>query len=120
MNKKSIVIGAVALILGGLAMSPGAVEAYQGDPGVQGPRYTAERHEAMEQAFENNDYNAWKKLMSGKSRVTQGITKENFARFAEAHKLAEAGNIEGAKAIRQELGLGQGNRGQGTGRAWNR
>ena len=131
MNKKSIVLGATALVLGGFIMMGSSVaEAYQGDPSVQGPNCTAERHEAMEQAFENNDYNAWKELMSGKGRVTQVVTEENFARFAEAHELAEEGNLDGAKQIRQELGLGlgnrngdgsgQGNKGQGTGRGWNR
>lgn len=130
MNKKSIVIGATALVLGGLVMSPRLTEAYQGDPSVQGPNCTAERHEAMEQAFENNDYNAWKELMSGKGRVTQVVTEENFVRFVEAHELAEEGNLDGAKQIRQELGLGLGNRngdgsgqgqkGQGSGQGRNR
>ena len=130
MNKKSIIIGATALLLGGLVISPRLAGAYQGDPSAQGPNCTAERHEVMEQAFENNDYNAWKELMSGKGRVTQVVTAENFARFAEAHKLAEEGNLDEAKQIRQELGLGlgnrngdgsgQGNKGQGMGREWNR
>ncbi len=130
MTKKSIIVGATVLVLGGLVASPAVAKAYQGDPSVQGPNCTSERHEAMEQAFENNDYNAWKELMSGKGRVTQVITEENFAQFAEAHRLAEEGDLEGANAIRQELGLGLGNRngngsgqgngGQGMGRGWNR
>ena len=129
MKKTAIFLSATALVLGGLVMSPRLAEAYQGDPSVQGPNCTAERHEAMTQAFENNDYNAWKELMSGKSRVTQVVTEENFARFAEAHELAEEGNLDEAKQIRQELGLGlgnrngdgsgQGNKGQGMGR-WSK
>ncbi|MFC1711719.1 hypothetical protein ACFLZ1_03990 [Patescibacteria group bacterium] len=116
MNKKSIVLGATAIILGGLVMGPKIAQAYQGDPSIQGPNCTAERHEAMEQAFENNDYNAWKELMSGKGRVTQVITEENFTRFAKAHELAEEGKLDEAKQIRQELGLGLGNRkGDGSG-----
>jgi hypothetical protein len=106
MNKKTILIGATALVLGGLTMSPGLIQAYQGDPSVQGPDCTSERHEVMTQAFENNDYNAWKEQMQGKGRVTQLINESNFAQFAQAHKLAEEGNLEGAKQIRQELGLG--------------
>ena len=130
MNKKSIVLGATALVLGGLVMSPRLAEAYQGDPSVRGPNCTTERHEEMTQAFENNDYNAWKELMSGRGRVTQVVTAENFARFAEAHQLVTEGNLDGAKQIRQELGLGlgnrngdgsgQGNKEQGMGRGWNR
>ena len=130
MNKKTMLLGATTLVLGGLVISPRLAEAYQGNPSGQGPNCTSERQEAMEQAFENNDYNAWKELMSGKGRVTQVITEENFARFAEAHELAEEGKLDEAKQIRQEFGLGlgnrngdgsgQGNKGQGMGRGWNR
>ena len=92
--------------------------AYQGDPAVQGPDHSPERHEAMEQAFETNDYAAWKELMNGKGRVTQVVTADNFSRFAEAHELAENGQLEEAKAVRAELGLGLkdgSGRGQGQG-----
>jgi len=130
MNKKPILFGATAFMLGALIISPKLVGAYQGDPSVQGPDCTPERHEAMEQAFENNDYNAWKELMSGKGRVSQVVTEENFARFAEAHQLAQEGKLDEAKQIRQELGLGLGGRrgsgdgqglgGQNMGRGFNR
>ncbi len=126
MKKEAIFLSATALVLGGLVISPKLAEAYQGDPSIQGPNCTTERHEAMTQAFENSDYNAWKELMSGKGRVTQVVTEENFARFAEAHELAKEGKLDEARAIRQELGLdlgnrngdgsGQGSKGQGMGR----
>jgi len=106
MNKKTMLFGASVLILGGLIISPKLAEAYRGDPGVQGSDCTLERHEAMTQAFENNDYNAWKEQMQGKGRVTQVINEENFGRFAEAHNLALEGDTAGAKQIREELGLG--------------
>jgi hypothetical protein len=121
MNKKTILLGATALVLGGLVISPVMVQAYRGDPGVQGPDYSPERHEAMTQAFDNTDYNAWKEQMVGKGRVTQIVDESNFARFAEAHKLALEGKLDEAKAIRAELGLGQGQQkgnGSGSGR-WN-
>ncbi len=130
MNKKPILLGATAFMLGTLIVSPKLVGAYQGDPSVQGPDCTPERHEAMEQAFESNDYNAWKELMSGKGRVTQVVTEENFARFAEAHQLAQEGKLDEARQIRQELGLGMGGHkgsgdgqgfgGQNMGRGYNR
>ena len=114
MKNKKLTIGAAALtaviVTVGFAASSFA---YQGDPNVQGPNYTPERHEAMEQAFETGDYNAWKELMSGKGRVTQVVNEGNFVQFAEAHELAENGDLEGAKEIRAELGLGQGSKGQG-------
>jgi len=106
MKKQYIGLGAAAVMLGGLTMGSGVVAAYQGDPSVQGPNHTEERHAAILAAFENNDYQAWSELMAGKGRVTQMVNEENFPRFAEAHRLAAAGDVEGAKQIRTELGLG--------------
>lgn len=106
-----------------LAGSAAAAQAYQGDPSVKGPNYSEERHTAMEQAFANNDYAAWKDLMQGRGRVTQVINQDNFARFAEAHRLAENGDLAGAQKIRTELGLGLRNgsgNGQGMGRYCDR
>jgi hypothetical protein len=108
MNKKTIILGLTTLILGGLVLAPKAVEAYRGDPAVAGPNYTEERHTAMEKAFKAKDYNAWKNLMQGRGRVTQVVNAQNFARFAEAHELAQQGKIVEANQIRQELGLGMG------------
>ena len=101
-----MLLSATALILGGLAVSPKLAVAYRGDPNVQGPNRTAERHEAMTQAFEDNDYSAWKEQMQGRGRVAQVINEDNFARFAEAHRLALEGRTDEASQIRQELGLG--------------
>ena len=106
MNNKKIILGISALTLAaGTLLIPGSVSAYQGDYTREGPDCGSEKHEAMEQAFENNDYQAWTELMEGKGRVTQVVNESNFARFAEAHKLAEEGNYDEADAIRQELGL---------------
>ena len=82
------------------------VSAYQGDPSVQWPDYSAERHEAMTEAFETNNYEAWKVLMEGKGRVTDVVTADNFDTFVEANSLAKAGDLEWSKALRAELGLG--------------
>lgn len=130
MSKKSILLGTAAFVIGGFILNPAITEAYRGDPNTQDPNCSGERHEAIEEAFANNDYDAWKELMSGKGRATQVITEENFARFAEAHQLAEEGKLEEARQIRQELGLGfgnrygdgssQGNKGQGLVQGGNR
>lgn len=106
MNNKTILLSLTALVLGSLAVSPKLALAYQTDPNVQGPNYSQERHEIMEKAFANNDYNTWKSQMQEKGRVTQVINESNFTKFAQAHKLAEEGKIEEAKQIRTELGLG--------------
>lgn len=128
MKKTTIGLGALALVLGVTAVSAGSVMAYQGDPSVKGPNYSTERHEAMEEAFENEDYDAWKNLMEGKGRVTEVINEDNFAKFAKAHELMERGDITETQEIRQELGLGQHNgsmkgmteMGKGMGRGMNR
>jgi len=86
--------------------SIGTASAYKGDPTVKGPNYSVERHEAMTKAFENNDYDAWKKSMQGKGRVTQVVNQNNFAKFAEARRLMLEGKNTEAQKIRQELGLG--------------
>lgn len=124
MNKTLLGLGALALLVGGVVMTlPGVASAYRGDPNVKGPNYTVERHTAMEMAFEKGDYDAWKNLMQGRGRVTQVINKDNFAKFAEAHKLAEDGKTAEAQKIREELGLGLKNgmgQGKGMGRNCNR
>ncbi len=108
MNKKIMLLGATALVLGTVALLPQTVLAYKGDATVQGPNYTEEHHEAMTQAFANKDYNAWKTLRNSKG-ITRRITAENFTRFAEAHQLSLEGKTAEADAIRAELGLGQQN-----------
>lgn len=115
-SKKFLIgTGLGSLALAGIIAIP--VFAYQGDPAVQGPNYTPERHDQMTQAFEGNDYQAWKELMeqnTRRGRVMDVVNEDNFAQFAEAHRLALAGDREGAVAIRAELGLGTGG-GQGRG-----
>ena len=122
MNKQKIVLGLTALALGTgvIFTTASSVLAYRGDPAVTGPNYTAERHEAMEKAFENKDFSAWLALMQGKGRVTEVVNKDNFAKFAEAHQLAEDGKLVEANQIRTELGLNLHNgSGRGTGMGRN-
>jgi hypothetical protein len=121
MNKTILTLTGIALGVGTLFVTSSGVLAYRGDPSVKGPNYTAERHEAMTQAFENNDYNAWKELMQGRGRVSQVINEGNFARFAEMHQLMLEGKTNEANTIRTELGLGLQNRsGQGQGMRYGR
>lgn len=123
MKKFAILTGVMAVVIGGVTLAPSAIEAYRGDPGVLGPNHAEERHEVMTMAFENQDYQSWKEQMQGRGRVTEVITEENFARFAEAHRLVLEGKTDEANQIRAELGLGQGQRnsdGQGRGYGKNR
>ena len=108
-RNKLLIAGAGFLGTAVLALALQPVFAYQGDPSKKGPNYSPERHEQMEKAFENNDYEAWEKLMEGRGRVTQVVNQDNFAKFAESHRLAEQGQVEEAKKIKQDLGLGMKN-----------
>lgn len=95
MKNVKIILGLSVLGLAAAGfLAPAKALAYQGDYTKSGPNYTPERHERMLKAIETNDYNAWSKLMSGKGRVTQIINESNFARFAEAHKLAKEGKYD--------------------------
>lgn len=120
MNKTILGISTLAIGAGMLLVAASSVSAYKGDPNVKGPYFSAERHEAMEKAFENKDFNAWRVLMQGRGRVIQVVNKDNFAKFAQAHELAEDGKLAEANQIRTELGLNQHNGlGQGMGMGRN-
>jgi len=90
--------------------------AYQGNPNVKGPNYTPERHQAMLNAFEKKDYNAWKNLMAGRP-ITQKINASNFSKFVQMRNLMLQGKVDEANKIKAELGLGQG-LGGGFGRGY--
>ncbi len=105
--KKNIIAVFTLAIIGVIGLiAVNSVSAYRGDPSVKGPNYAVERHDAIEKAFETNDYTAWKNLMQGRGRVAIVVTKDNFAKFAQAHNLALQGKTTEASAIRKELGLG--------------
>lgn len=79
----------------------------------------AEREE-MEQALTDGDYAKWKEIIDSRPKITDYVNEGNFDRFAEMHKLMKEGDIEGARDIREELGLPDGmgkgmGRGPGTG-----
>lgn len=106
-NTKSLLM----LVLGVLAVA-GVVFAYKGDYTTQGPNYSQERHELMENAFAENDYATWAEQMksTGKSpRVLDVVDEDNFHLFAQAHKAAQEGDYERAQQLREELGLNNGN-----------
>jgi hypothetical protein len=110
MNKKTI-FGIFALFVVGIMISTTMVSAYKGDVTKEGPNFSEERHEAMEDAFETMDYEMWKELMLEneiRPKVTDLVTESNFAKFVEAHDAAENGDYETAAKIRAELGLNDG------------
>ncbi len=93
------ILGVIALL--GMSM----VFAYQGDPNVQGQNFSKERHEAMQEAFETADYDAWVVLMTENGRhprILDVITEDNFGDFIEAR------NDGTLNEFRESLGLGLG------------
>lgn len=88
--------------------------AYKGNPDVQGPNYSPERHEAMVVVFEKGDYEGWLKLMEGKGwRLKEVVNSQ--AKFNEFAKAYVAG-VDALAKFRADNGLdGQGN-GIGMGR----
>lgn len=103
-RNRLIMSGLLALTLG-LGVS-GTAFAYQGDYSKKGPNYSQEFESEMTRVMNNVDYDGWKKLVQNKvGRVDEVITKDNFAKFAQAWKLAKEGKIKEANVIRKELGL---------------
>jgi len=104
--KKSnkVLVGSLAVVMMG-AFAISSAMAYQGDYSKQCPAYSPERHTMMKEAMDNNNYEAWSELMADRGRITQVVNADNFAKFAEARRLGQAGDIAGADAIRQELGI---------------
>ena len=110
--KKTTIFGLLAFMIVGLLFSTSIVNAYRGDYSVNGPNYTAERHEAMESAFNSGDYDAWVALMTENGRhprVVDVVTESNFHIFVHAHEAGQNGDYETAATLRAELGLNNGN-----------
>ena len=100
-----LALGIVALL--GISL----VAAYQGDYSVKGPSYSSDRHEAMEEIFDNFDYDAWVTLMTEDGRhprVVDIVTEDTFVTFVEAHDALEDGDFDRAAELRSELGLNNG------------
>lgn len=80
--------------------------------------------EAMDTAFETNNYEAFVELVTqgGRGgRILEDITAENFSRFAEMHTAMRSGDTETAETIRAELGLPERPKmGQGQGRGMHK
>ncbi len=104
-NKKNLIGLSVFALLAAVMTVTSVASAYQGDYTKQGPNTSPERHEAMQAALTNTDYQAWQELMNDRGRVKKVINEKNFLQFSEAWRLAKEGKYDEADAIRQELGL---------------
>lgn len=64
------------------------------------------KNAAISQAILNKDYSAWQSLVTDE-RLLSRINEQNFATYAEAFVLLEAGKIEEAELLQVQLGLQQ-------------
>lgn len=70
---------------------------------AEGFRHTPEEREQILNAIKNKDYQAWVALIERDGKRPphlEGITAENFEKFAEMHEL-----MERAQQIRKDLGM---------------
>ena len=114
--KKRIILGGLTVVMA-TAITAGSVYAAPNDfANKKSNRHTSiqqqdksdllVRHQVMETAFVNNDYNEWKELMkNSEGRVVRVINETNFPQFAEAHRLIKSGKFEEAKKILTDLGV---------------
>jgi len=116
--RKTILMGGLMAVGIGLAVgaiasaNPGMFQKHNKEGFKKGFEMTEEKKEAMKAHYEqmdtilaNGDYEAFKELASNKPMMADKITEENFAKFIEMHNLKQAGDMEGAKVIAEELGL---------------
>ena len=110
-NKTLMSFGILGVfVLLGMSM----VFAYQEGPNVQGPNFSEERHEAMQEAFNSLNYQDWYDLMTEDGRhlrIVDVIDADNFDEFVEAR------NDRTLKEFRESLGLGLGQMKHGNGEA---
>jgi len=119
-NKTLMSFGIFSIVaLLGMSM----VFAYQGDPNVQRPNFSEERHEAMQDAFDSLSYQDWYNLMTEDGRhprIVDVITEDNFDEFVEARNATLNGDSDALKEFRASLGLGLGQMKHGNGEALGR
>ncbi len=67
------------------------------------------RRAEMQTIMDGGDYEAWKTAVEERQakrfNILDVINEDNFDKLVEMHNLKQAGDIEGAKAIAEELGL---------------
>lgn len=110
-NNRNLVIGGViaaAILSIGMLTSSYAFTPNEqnpnGDEGcARGPHM--EMREEVEDALENDDYNAWADAMANHPKAEGLINEDTFNTLKQAHALHEAGDDEGAKALLDDAGI---------------
>lgn len=105
-NKKIIGLTAMSLVLGSTIATADAAGRIATRPAVPAG-ISQEDFRAEKAAIESGNYSAWKSIVEkhGNAKILEVISESNFAKYAEAFKLRESGDVEGSRAIVEELGL---------------
>ena len=106
MNKTTLLVAGLGLLITTAAVSIATYAA------PFNHFYDADKFTAINEALASGDYAAWMAAIGGDRRFGD-ITEENFDQFAEMHRLLQAGDTEGAKAIAEQLGIEPGEGGPG-------
>jgi hypothetical protein len=61
------------------------------------------RQEAILEAFENNDYQSWKKVVAKQGKIAKVVNERDFKKFIEARYAARSGNYKQAIRIAKDL-----------------
>lgn len=104
-TKKIAVLFSVLIVL----VSTASVFSYMGNPSIEGPHSDEQRHELMQKAFEENNYQLWLEQMTIEGKkygVLNKVNESNFEKFAQMRKAYLSGDNEKANELRVELGLG--------------
>jgi hypothetical protein len=67
------------------------------------PKYSQDKQEKIINAFENNDYQAWKKIIGRNKRVNNLVDESIFQNFALARKIARNGQYDQAIEMTEKL-----------------
>ncbi len=104
---KTILIAVIATAALGIAATSVNVFAQSPTPNTNIMQRLMVNHQAVQQALESGDYNAWENALpaQAQSMMGQTITKDNFPKLVQMHKLMEDGKYDQASQLRQELGL---------------
>lgn len=105
-NKKIIGLTAMSLVLGSTIATADARSQIATRPAVPAG-ISQEDFQAEKEAIESGNYSSWKSIVEkqGNVKILETVNESNFAKYAEAFKLRESGDMEGSRAIMEELGL---------------
>lgn len=101
---KNKFFASIALVLAVVTIS--SVSAFAASDKKIAPPAMQENRQEIQNAILAGDYDAWYKLVSENERspkVLEVITKDNFAKFSEAHKL-----MDQSRQILSDLGMDPG------------